>query len=128
MTVQDALGKLGGQEGQDGGLSTIQKLFGADSMQSMVSKLSSKGSGKQVQSWIGKGQNQPISSAEVQRAVNPAMLAQVAKQRNMSPDEVIDYVAQALPDMVDKATPDGKIPEQDPFSQNMSGMKKSLKV
>jgi len=128
MAMQDVLSKLGGQQGQQGGIATIQKLFGADSMQSLVSKLSSKGLGKQVQSWIGKGTNQPISSADVQRVVDPVMLEQVARQRDMSPEELSGYVAQALPEMMDKATPDGKIPSQDPFSQNMSGTKKAQKV
>jgi uncharacterized protein YidB (DUF937 family) len=126
MGFQDNLRKIGGQQGQEGGLATIQKLFGSSQMQGVLSKLSNNGLGQQVQSWVGKGQNQPISSGDVQRAVDPATLEQTAQQQGMSPDELSDHVAQALPEMVDQATPDGKMPSKDPFSEGMSGLKKMM--
>jgi uncharacterized protein YidB (DUF937 family) len=126
--MQDSLDKLGGQQGQEGGIATIQKLFGANRMQDIMSKLSKKGMNQQVQSWIATGPNQPISGGDVQSAVDPAMLNQVAKQHGMSPQEVCDLVAKALPEMVNEATPDGKMPSEDPFSKGMSGMKKKTKV
>jgi uncharacterized protein YidB (DUF937 family) len=109
-------------------LATVQKLFGSNQMQGVLSKLSNNGLGQQVQSWVGKGQNEPISSADVQRAVDPATLQQCAQEQGMSPGELSNQVAQALPEMVDKATPDGKMPSKDPFSEGMSGLKKMLRI
>jgi uncharacterized protein YidB (DUF937 family) len=128
MEFQDILGKIGGQEGPEGGIATIQKLFGSNQMQGVLSKLRSNGMGKQVQSWIGKGHNQPISGSDVHRCVDPAMLQQCAQQVGMSPKELLGLVAQALPEMVDHATPDAKMPSQDPFSQGMSAFKKMTRV
>ncbi len=127
MGMQDSLDKLGGQQGLEGGTATIQKLFGATRMQDIMSKLSKKGLSQQVQSWIGKGPNQPVSGEDIRPAVDPAMLNQMAKQHGMSPQEVCDRVAKALPGMVDQATPDGKMPSEDPFSKDMTG-KKKMKV
>jgi uncharacterized protein YidB (DUF937 family) len=126
MGFQDILHKMGGQQGQDGGLATIQKLFDTNQMQGVMTKLTNSGMGQQVQSWVGKGQNQPISGADVERAVDPATLQQCAQAQGMSPDELSNHVAQALPEMVDQATPDGKMPSKDPFSEGMAGLKKAM--
>jgi uncharacterized protein YidB (DUF937 family) len=111
MALQDVLRKLGGSQGHQGGIDNVQQLFGGG-LQGIVSKLTSSGMGQQVQSWIGTGQNQPISGNDVQRAVDPAQLQQMAQQQNMSPEEFSNNVAQALPDMVDQATPEGMVPQQ----------------
>jgi len=124
MGMQDSLDKLGGQQGQEGGMATIQKLFGCNRMQDIMSKLSKNGLSQQVQSWVAKGPNQPISGGDVRRAVDPGVLSQVAKQQGMSQQEVCDQVAKALPEMVNKATPDGKMPSEDPFSKSTSDTKK----
>ena len=128
MGLQDSLNKLGGQQGQEGGIDTIHKLFGSSGLQGMMSQLNNSGLGKQVQSWVGHGKNQSISGSDVQQAVDPAKLQQAAQQQGMSTDELSNHVAQALPDMVDQATPDGKMPAQDPLSQGPSGLKKMLKI
>jgi uncharacterized protein YidB (DUF937 family) len=128
MGMQDSLDKLGGQQGMEGGIATIQKLFGANRMQDVMSKLSKKGMNQQVQSWVSTEPNQPISGGDLRPVMDPAMLNQVAKQHGMSPQEVCDLVAKALPEMVNQATPDGKMPSEDPFSKSMSGTKKKMKV
>jgi uncharacterized protein YidB (DUF937 family) len=124
MGIQDTLAKLGGQKGQEAGMAALQKLVTASGgLQGITSKLSSSGMGKQVQSWIGHGDNQPVSGSDVKQVMDPAALSQVAQQAGMSPDETCSQVAQALPDMVDQATPQGKMPAEDPFSKGMSAVK-----
>jgi uncharacterized protein YidB (DUF937 family) len=127
MGLQETLAKLGGQQGHEGGMASIQKLFGANGMRDIVSKLSSSGFGPQVQSWVGTGVNQPISSAQVQQTVDPATLQQVSQRSGMTPEEVSNHVAQALPDMVDKATPNGEMPAEDPLSKGISMLKNVFK-
>ena len=112
MALQDVLRKLGGSQGHQGGIDNVQQLFGGGGLQGIVTKLTSSGMGQQVQSWIGKGQNQPVTGSDVQRAVDPAKLQQQAQQQNMTPEQYSDHVAQALPDMVDQATPEGMVPQQ----------------
>lgn len=112
MTLTDILGKIGGTEGQQGGIVAISKLFGDHGLQGIVSQLQSHGMDKQVKSWIGNGQNMPVSGADVRSMVDPSMLTKMARQQDMSPDELCDHVAQALPNLVDKATPNGQVPKQ----------------
>jgi len=111
MGLQDVLGKLGGDKGHQGGLENVEQLFGGG-LQGIVTKMTNSGFGQQVQSWIGHGQNQPVSGTDVQQAVDPAKLQQMAQQQGMSPEEYSKHIAQALPDMVDKATPEGMVPQQ----------------
>jgi uncharacterized protein YidB (DUF937 family) len=124
MGIQDTLTKLGGQKGQEAGMAAIQKLVSASGgLQGITSKLNSTGMGKQVQSWIGHGDNQPISGSDVKQCVDPGALSQVAQQAGMTPDEASNHVAEVLPQMVDQATPQGKMPAEDPFSKGIGAVK-----
>jgi uncharacterized protein YidB (DUF937 family) len=123
MGTQDVLSKLGGQAGMQGGLDNIQNLFGGKGLQGIVSQLTNAGLGQQVQSWIGKGDNKSVSGQQVQQAMDPGALQQMAQQTGMSADQISNHVAQALPNLVDQVTPDGKVPSSDPLSQGMKNLK-----
>ena len=123
--------KLGGQQGQEGGLASLQKLVSSSGgLQGLTSKLASNGLGQQVQSWVGHGQNQAVSGSQIQNAMDPGQVNAMAKQSGMSPEETCDHVAKALPEMVDQATPEGQMPapQQDPFSKGMESVKHLLKL
>lgn len=123
MGLQDILGKLGGQAGQQGGLDNIQSLFGGKGLQGIISQLTSAGLGQHVQSWVGTGENQKVSGQQLQQAMDPAALQQMSRQTGMPADQISDHVAQALPHLVDQATPDGEVPSRDPLSQGVSALK-----
>jgi uncharacterized protein YidB (DUF937 family) len=121
--------KLGGQQGTDGGVASLQKLVSSSGgLHGLTSMLASSGLEQQVQSWVGHGQNQPISGSQIKPAMDPVQVNSMAKQAGMSPDETCDHVAKALPDMVDQATPEGHMPapENDPFSKGMNSIKQML--
>ena len=123
--------KLGGQQGQEGGLASLQKFISDNGgLQGLTSKLASGGLGQQVQSWVGNGQNQPVSGSQVQQATDPSQIHEMSQQSGMSHEETADHVAQALPHMVDQATPQGQMPapQQDPFSKGVDTVKHLLKL
>jgi uncharacterized protein YidB (DUF937 family) len=125
MGFHDIAAKLGGQQGTDGGMASLQKMVSSSGgLQGLTSKLTSSGLGKQVQSWVGSGENQPVSGAQVQQAMDPAQLDAMAKQAGMTPTETSDHIAKALPDMVNEATPQGQMPAQDPFTKGVDAVKK----
>lgn len=127
MGIEDILSKLGGQNGQAGGLASIMKLFGgngnAGGLQGMMSKLASNGMGQQLQSWIGQGQNQAVSGEQIRQAADPTMLNQLAEQAHISPEEASNQVAKVLPEMVNQATPQGQVPTGDPFAHGLDSLK-----
>lgn len=125
MGIQDVITKLGGQNGQKGAMAQIQTLFGGQDMKGIVTQLTSAGMGQHVQSWIGMGNNQPVSGDQIQQAVDPAALAQVAQRTGLQPQQVCDHVAQVLPHLIDQATPDGEMGAGDTgmMSKGMDAMK-----
>jgi uncharacterized protein YidB (DUF937 family) len=122
--IEDILTKLGGQQGQAGGVSSIMKLFGGSKqgLQGLTSQLTSNGLADQVKSWVGHGQNESVSGSQIREAMDPAVLNQVAEQANMTPEQASESVAQVLPEMVNKATPDGQIPAEDPFAKGLGSL------
>jgi uncharacterized protein YidB (DUF937 family) len=127
--LDDITTKLGGKQGQEGGLASLQKLFSSSGgLQGMTSKLVNHGQGKQVQSWVGTGDNQPVSGQQIQQVVDPNQLHAVAQQAGMSDEEASEHVAKAMPEMVNQVTPQGQIPPQDPFSKGVGTLKKMLKL
>jgi uncharacterized protein YidB (DUF937 family) len=127
--LDDIMTKLGGQQGQEGGVASVQRMISASGgLHGLTSKLSSKGMGKQVQSWVGTGANQPVTGTQVRQAMDPAHLQQMAKQAGMTPEETSDHVARALPELVNQATPHGQIPESDPFAKGLDSVKHMLKI
>jgi uncharacterized protein YidB (DUF937 family) len=123
--LDDVTAKLGGKEGQEGGLASLQKLFDSHGgLQGVTSKLTSSGLGKQVQSWVGTGDNQPVSGSQVQQAMDPNELHHMAQKAGLSDQEASEKVAQALPEMVNKATPGGQIPDNDPFAKGLDAVKR----
>jgi uncharacterized protein YidB (DUF937 family) len=122
----DVMAKIGGKDGQEGGLNSITKLLNENGgLQGVMAKLSSSGMGKQVQSWVGGGQNEPVSGSQVKEALSDSSIDQMAQQAGTTPDKVSDEVAKVLPEMVNKATPQGQVPQQseDPFSKGVDAIK-----
>ena len=112
MTLTDIFDKLGGEQGEQGAVAALSQLFGAKGIQGIIATMQSNGMGRQVHSWIGDGPNLPVSGAEVKKAADPQRLAQAAQQQGVSPEQLCEQIAQVLPEIVDKATPNGQVPRQ----------------
>ena len=106
---KNALSQLGGAilpavlaevmgSGNQGGLSAI------------VAKLQQAGLGDQVKSWIGTGQNLPITAEQLQQVLGSDTVKQLAARFNIPVDQISKVLAQALPKAVDSASPNGTLP------------------
>ena len=76
----------------------------------LVEQLSKKGLGDAVQSWIGTGQNQEVTPDQLSQAMDKNLLEQLAAKFGISPQMVATHLAEVLPKIVDRLTPDGKLP------------------
>jgi uncharacterized protein YidB (DUF937 family) len=79
-------------------------------LKAVVDKLSASGLGEQVKSWVSTGPNLPISTDQIKQALGPDQLEKLALKTKLSVEEVTSHLAAALPQIVDKLTPDGKLP------------------
>jgi uncharacterized protein YidB (DUF937 family) len=96
--AREVLQRIGRQEG--GGLGGL------------VAQLSSKGLGDIVQSWVGTGANKDVTPDQLGRALDPNLLKELAAKFGISPQAVTTHLADVLPKVVDRLTPDGKIPAE----------------
>ena len=76
----------------------------------LVSKLEGAGAGAQVNSWVGSGPNQPIEPAHLGTALGPDVLAQLSARTGLTQQQVLDGLAQVLPQLVNNLTPNGRLP------------------
>ena len=72
-----------------------------------------------MQSWIGNGPNQPISPNDLESAIGNDTLDALAKRTGMNRDDMLAQMSQTLPGLVDKLTPNGRLPTQEEASRMM---------
>ncbi|MGD0846607.1 YidB family protein [Bradyrhizobium sp.] len=107
--LKSALGQIGGAvlpvvlsevlgNGNQGGLTAV------------VAKLQQAGLGDQVKSWIGNGQNLPITADQLHQVLGSDTVKQLAAKYNIPVDQISELLAKELPAAVDHASPDGKLP------------------
>ncbi|MFF4848982.1 YidB family protein [Streptomyces sp. NPDC001194] len=76
----------------------------------LMDMLGKSGLADQAQSWVGTGDNKPVSGAQIAEALPDDTLQQVAAQAGVSPEQAADEIARSLPQAVDKLSPAGSIP------------------
>ena len=101
------IGVLGGLLAQSGGL------------QGLASKFAQSGQGNAFQSWVGMGENQPVSGSEIQNALGSDQVKALAAKMGIDPAQASAFLAEYLPKVVDKLTPAGKI---DPGADHQQGL------
>jgi uncharacterized protein YidB (DUF937 family) len=79
-------------------------------LNAIVAKLQQAGFGDQVKSWIGNGQNLPITAEQLQQVLGSETIQQLAARFNIPIDQLGKVLAQQLPLAVDHASPDGQLP------------------
>lgn len=112
--------------GQDskGGLSDaimgLLKNSEAGGLEGLVQSFNEKGLGDVISSWIGTGENLPISPEQIQHVLGSGQIQQIAEQMGVSSGAVSSGLAQMLPQIVDKITPNGSLPTQDLLQEGLS--------
>ena len=76
----------------------------------LVNKLQQGGLGDVVNSWVGSGQNQPVSPSQLGSALGPNIVKTISQMSGLSEDELTKQLSQVLPGVVDKLTPNGRLP------------------
>lgn len=77
----------------------------------LVQKFQNSGLGEMANSWIGKGENQAVQPEQVQASLGPDQLNQLAAQLGIPASELAGHLAKVIPQVVDKLTPEGQLPE-----------------
>jgi uncharacterized protein YidB (DUF937 family) len=76
----------------------------------LLKQLQDSGHGEVAKSWVGTGQNQPISPKDLGSALGADQISSLTSEFGLSRDELLDGLSQYLPQVVDHLTPGGKVP------------------
>lgn len=108
-------GQAGVNEDQHNNLlQTAMQMFGNRSgIGNLLGNAQSAGLSSVVQSWIGHGENQSIDPAQTMQLVGQDKIQELAARVGVPPAIAGMVLSRILPSVVDKATPEGKVPEQD---------------
>ena len=94
------LGSLLGNNGQAGGLGGL------------LNKFDQAGMGDKARSWVGSGQNADVSGEEVHQALGNDTLSNLASRFGINASMLAPLLASLLPSLIDRMTPQGKVPEE----------------
>ncbi|CAL9400255.1 YidB family protein [Streptomyces sp. enrichment culture] len=119
LGIGDLLGGiLGGRGGTGSGgllvgalLNVLGHGMGTNPLLGLLEKLGGAGLGEQAQSWVGTGDNRSVTGDQLRQALGDDTLDRVAREAGVTPDQAADDLAQTLPPVVDRLTPEGRVPE-----------------
>ncbi|MBL8323536.1 MAG: DUF937 domain-containing protein [Rubrivivax sp.] len=95
----------GGNAGMGGG--SLGGLGG------LVEQFARAGLGDVAKSWVGTGQNLPISPDQLSQVLGGERIGSMASQLGMNQGDLLGQLSQMLPQVVDSLTPQGQIPQGD---------------
>jgi uncharacterized protein YidB (DUF937 family) len=125
--VGKVTGMLGDGKGDQSGLleGVMDMLANRESggLGGLAQTFQEKGLGGIISSWIGTGENQPISADQIQQVLGSDVLQKIGDKAGIPPEELSGKLAEVLPGVIDKLTPDGTIPEGGLLEKGMEFLK-----
>jgi len=97
--------------GAGSGLGGVGAAGGLGGLAGLAEQFQRGGLGDVMNSWIGTGQNLPISPDQLGGVLGGDLLGELTRHTGMGQDDLLGQLSQVLPQMVDRATPEGRIPE-----------------
>jgi uncharacterized protein YidB (DUF937 family) len=92
----------------------------------LVQRFHEKGLGGLVSSWVGTGQNLPVAADQLEHVLGSERVRALAAQAGIPPEIASAHLAQLLPMIVDKLTPNGQLPATGSSLEAGLGMRKDL--
>jgi uncharacterized protein YidB (DUF937 family) len=78
----------------------------------LVGTLTKAGLGNVMDSWISTGKNKSVSTGQLGNALSGDLISQIATKLGISNTKALGMIAQYLPMIIDKLTPEGKVTAQ----------------
>ena len=126
--LTDALGALlgsdvltGGGAGQTAQPTTDTSDAGGllGGLGGLLNKLEQGGLGNQTKSWVGTGQNQPVSPGQLSQALGPNIIKTLSQMTGVSEDQLTKQLSQGIPVIINWMTPNGRLPTVAELSKMM---------
>ena len=114
-------GGLGGLGGALGGLLGGAAAGGMlnTGLRDLLNSFERHGQGEVAHSWVGKGPNEQISPADLNKVLGDDTVSSLAEQAGLSKVELLNGMSQELPQVVDQLTPDGRLPTDHEIAERL---------
>ena len=83
----------------------------------LLKQFQQQGLGDQADSWVSNGPNKQVSPGDLGSALGADQIEALASQSGLSRDDLLQGLSQFLPDVVNKLTPDGRLPDENEMSR-----------
>jgi uncharacterized protein YidB (DUF937 family) len=136
----DILGQVlggGAQRGGGGGMGDIlgQVLGGGagggagggmGGLGGLLEQMQRAGYGEQARSWVGTGQNMPVSPDVLGQIFGQGGIEEIARQAGVTPQEASTGLSELLPEVVNQVTPDGQVPDLDQLALSVESLRRRM--
>ncbi len=107
-------GMLGGAGGLGALLPVVVGMLANDGklggLGGLMERFNNAGLGDAAKSWVGTGENAPISGDQIGQVLGGDMMGELASTLGMSQGDAAGSLAQMLPGLIDQLTPNGQAP------------------
>jgi uncharacterized protein YidB (DUF937 family) len=107
-------------------LSLLDKQGAQGGLGGLLQKFQQAGLGDVIASWVGSGENQPISGAQLGQVLGADALSGVAAQLGVNPADAASQLSRILPGLIDQLTPQGQAPAEGLGQASVMGLLGSL--
>ncbi len=115
--------KFGLSGGKAGGLvsSVLSMIVSDGGLGGFLDRFRSAGLGDTVNSWITTGDNTPLSNEQLESALGEENINHLAGQAGVEPSTASSALSSVIPQVVDRLTPDGEVPDNAGLLSTLSG-------
>lgn len=123
--LKDKAQGMMGHEGQGAQvMGMLTHLFDqSGGVKGFIEKFQNAGLGETIKSWVSKGENLPISSEQIQKVFGSEQLQKLGQKFGMDSEQISSQLANHMPNLVDKLSPDGSMPSMDQLKDKLSDLK-----
>jgi uncharacterized protein YidB (DUF937 family) len=128
--LDSLLGSMSNQGGGNPMLDAVMKLVNDPAhggLAGLVQSFQQRGLGGIVDSWVSTGQNLPISPDQLSQALGSDQLGALAQSLGVDQAELSSKLSGLLPDVVDKLTPNGQVPDSGDLGSLLDSVTKHLR-
>jgi len=133
----DVLGQVLGGAGQSPGSMGYDSMPGSPGSRAgvesgmgglgaLLEQMQQAGFGDEARSWVGTGQNVPISPDALSKIFGEGGLGAIARQAGLTPKETSDGLSQLLPEVVNHVTPTGNVPDFDELTRSIDDLSQRM--
>jgi len=94
----------------------------------LLQQFTSAGLDREANSWVGTGQNLPISAEQIAQIFGQGNVRALGEKFNLSPESASSGLASLLPALIDHLTPQGRIDNERPLSASLSALRGRFNV